>query len=339
MGRVDIPDLNQSDLKDGYDNLGAGTDQAREDLFLKETHNLDAMGIYMHQAANHKLLTHEEEIQLAIQIKLGEEARQKVVEGNLIEGGLPHLQKKIREGHQAYCLLVEANVRLVISIAKKYQNRGIPLSDRIQAGNVGLLRAAKKYDYELGYKFSTYATWWIRQAVRRSVADQGRTIRLPVHISNKLTRINYERNRLLQYFEREPTEQELSDFMNMPRNKLLDLVSKFNHPSSLDKPIGEESDTVYGDLIEDSTSPKPEDIVADLLQTEQLQGILDSHLPLREARILRMRFGLAGGKPMTLNEIGTREGVTRERVRQIEALALRKLRNSNALSKLRSLLA
>jgi RNA polymerase primary sigma factor len=337
MSKVDMPDINQTLLTDAHSNLLVETDQDREERIINETQNLDLMGIYLHQAANHKILTQEEEIQLAIHIKQGEEARKESVKRDLIDGRLPQLQKTIREGHQAYCRLIEANVRLVIGIAKKYQNRGLPLVDLVQAGNIGLLRAAKKFDYELGYKFSTYATWWIRQAVGRSISDQGRTIRLPVHISNKLSKINYERNRLHQYLDREPTEEELSDFIKMPQNKLRDLISKVNLPFSLDKPINDDSDMVYGDLIEDISSPKPEDIVADIQEAEQLQEILVSVLSPREVRILKMRFGIGSVKPMTLSEIGAREGVTRERIRQIEAQALRKLRNSNIRVKLRAL--
>lgn len=338
MARPDIPESKQDQYINVHDNVPKAADRQREDRFLQEMENHDVLGIYLHQAANHRLLTQDEEIQLAIQIKKGENAQKIIWGGSTVNGSQHRLQEKIQNGYQAYCRLIEGNVRLVISIAKKYQNRGLPLVDLIQAGNVGLLRAAKRFDYELGYKFSTYATWWVRQAVGRAVGDQGRTIRLPIHLNDKVNQLKYEQNRLLQYFDREPTEEELSKVMNMPVNKLRDLLRNVNPPSSLDRPIGEDSDAVYGDFIEDLSSPKPEDIVTDLLVTEQLREILDTNLHPRQARILRMRYGFSGRKPMTLQEIGAREGVTRERVRQIEMEALRKLRNANLNLELRTLL-
>jgi RNA polymerase primary sigma factor len=314
-------------------------DRPGEDRQLDQLESSDLIGIYLHQAANHRLLTRDEEIQLSICIKEGEEAQSRVFENGPAGESLQQAQEKVRKGHQAYCRLIEANVRLVVNIAKKYQNRGLPLADLIQAGNLGLMRAVKKYDHTLGFKFSTYATWWVRQAVGRSLMDQGRTIRLPVHVAEKVTRVNYLRNQMLQDFDREPTTEELSEVLHMPLNKLREFLRDIDRPSSLDRPIHEDSDAVFGDLIEDASSPKPEEVVADSLMTEQMQEILDATLPAREARVLRMRYGFGGGKPMTLQEIGAREGVSRERVRQIEAAALRKLRNANLHTALRGLSA
>jgi RNA polymerase primary sigma factor len=331
--------LKNAQVKNPQDHLLFDADRPGEDQLIDHTESADLIGIYLHQAANHRLLTREDEIQLSICIKEGEAAKSRLLEIDPADDGRLQIQEKIREGHQAYCRLIEGNVRLVISIAKKYQNRGLPLADLIQAGNLGLMRAVKKYDHTLGFKFSTYATWWVRQAVGRTLVDQGRTIRLPVHVAEKVTRINYVRNRMLQDFDREPTDEELSEELHMPVGKLREFRRDINRPASLDQPIHEDADTVFGDLIEDESSPQPEDILSGRLATEQMNEILNANLPARESRVLRMRYGFGGGKPMTLREIGAREGVSRERVRQIEAAALRKLRSANLHVALRGLAA
>ncbi|HUF38695.1 MAG TPA: sigma-70 family RNA polymerase sigma factor [Anaerolineales bacterium] len=326
-------------MKDAQTHLLLNADRPGEDRDFDQMDRPDLIDIYLHQAANHRLFTRDEEIKLSIYIREGAEAQNRVFDGDTPNGSLQQNQEKIKNGHLAYCRLIEGNVRLVISIAKKYQNRGLPLADLIQAGNLGLMRAVKKYDHTRGFKFSTYATWWVRQAVGRTLLDQGRTIRLPVHLAGKVTRVNYVRNRMLQELDREPTDEELSEVLHMPVSKLREFIKVIDRPSSLDRPLGEDSDLAFGDMIEDESSPKPEELVSDSLAAEQLQEILDTALPAREARVLRMRYGFGGGEPMTLKEIGAREGVSRERVRQIEAAALRKLRNAKLRAALRGVSA
>ncbi len=237
------------------------------------------------------------------------------------------LAKRIQEGDaQAKQMLAESNLRLVVSIAKRYVGRGLSFLDLIQEGNLGLIKAVDKFDYNKGYKFSTYATWWIRQAITRSIADQSRTIRIPVHMSEVINKTYRVSRSLLQELGREPTEQELSEAMNLPIEKVREILKVSADPISLDTPIGEEDDSHLGDFIRDDTIMGPEDAASYAVLQDQISRLLDT-LTAREQRVLILRFGLKDGRSRTLEEVGREFNVTRERIRQIEAKALRKLRH------------
>ncbi len=291
----------------------------------------DVVGLYLKEAGRVPLLVAAEEVSLAKRMEKADIAQQHL---DMYGDDLPlddvyALKEVILDGEDAQEHLIRANARLVISVAKKYIGRGVPFLDLIQEGNIGLIRATNKFEYQRGHKFSTYATWWIRQAVSRAVADQGRTIRVPVHMGDQLNRMRRVQLRLLQELGREPTIMEMAEGMETTPDKVENLLEIARRPVSLETPIDDEGDSTFGDFVEDANSPAPADEVASTLLQEQLEGALD-RLPAREAQILRLRYGLEDGRVYTLEEVGQTIGVTRERVRQLEAQALNRLRQSSA---------
>jgi len=291
----------------------------------------DVVGLYLKEAGRVPLLNASEEVDLAKRMEKAEIAKQHLERygEDLPMDDVFALKEVASDGDTAQEHLIRANARLVISVAKKYIGRGVPFLDLIQEGNIGLIRATNKFEYQRGHKFSTYATWWIRQAVSRAVADQGRTIRVPVHMGDQLNRMRRVQLRLLQELGREPTIQEMAVGMETTPDKVENLLEIARRPVSLETPIDDDGDSTFGDFVEDVSSPAPADEVASTLLQEQLEGALD-RLPLREAAILRLRYGLYDGRVYTLEEVGQTIGVTRERVRQLEAQALNRLRQSSA---------
>ena len=302
----------------------------------------DPVRMYLHEIGRVPLLTPEEEISLAIALRDGEEATASLHKGGNGRGKLSakerrRLEKRRQSGEEARQHLIQANLRLVVSIAKKYIGRGMSFLDLIQEGNIGLMRATEKFDYTRGYKFSTYATWWIRQAITRSISDQSRTIRLPVHVGETINRVKRVSHRLQQQMEREPTTEEIADNMGISPEKVRRVIEVSRNPISLEMPVGKEGDSRMGDFIEDDRVAPPLDAASYHLLREQIGEVLKK-LPDRERRIIQLRFGLNDGRYRTLEEVGKEFGITRERIRQIEAKVLRKLRHPHYGKKLRGFL-
>jgi RNA polymerase primary sigma factor len=283
------------------------------------------------------LLSAGEEVDLAQRIESGRMARAELARGNVSDRRRIELRRLVEDGWTAREHLITANSRLVISVAKKYMNRGVPFLDLIQEGNIGLMRATKKFEYRRGHKFSTYATWWIRQAISRAVADQGRTIRVPVHMGDKINKLLRIQHELTQRFDRKPTIEELAEVLEVEPAKVEHMMRVARRPLSLELPTDDEGDSTLGDFIEDDEVPRPDDTATENLLKEHLLSVLDS-LPPREVRILQLRFGLLDGNSYTLEEVGDKMGVTRERVRQIQAQALSRLRHPNIKRRLRDYL-
>jgi RNA polymerase primary sigma factor len=302
---------------------------------LAQIDTSDMVGLYLKQAAEVPLLTAEEEVILSKTIEKGREARAQLASGEeFSDDERDELLQSIMDGSRARERLIISNSRLVISVAKKYIGRGVPFLDLIQEGNIGLMRAAKKFDYKRGYKFSTYATWWIRQATTRAIADQGRTIRVPVHMGDQINKLRRMQHQLKQKLAREPTREELAEALELPIKKVENMIKVSRRPLSLEMPIDDEGESMLGDFIEDQESPAPDETASLNLMREHLEQILDQ-LPPREVRVLQLRYGLLDGKVCTLQEVGRKMGVTRERVRQIEAQALRRLRRPTIYKELR----
>jgi len=307
------------------------------DDYLANIDTDDTIGLYLKEVSRVPLLTAQEEVQLAQRIERGRSAREELAKGNATARRRSDLRKLIEDGWAAREHLITANSRLVISVAKKYMGRGVPFLDLIQEGNIGLIRATKKFDYRRGHKFSTYATWWIRQAVTRAIADQGRTIRVPVHMGDQINKLLRVQHQLTQRLGREPSVEELAKALDVPPKKVENMIQVARRPLSLETPTDDEEDSVLGDFIEDDEAPPPDDTATYNLLREHLGEVLNS-LPPREVRILQLRYGLLDGQAYTLEEVGRKMGVTRERVRQIEAQALSRLRHPSIRRKLRDYL-
>jgi len=292
----------------------------------------DPVRMYLREIGRVPLLTAEEEVRLAQIMERGKIERLRADRLRIAPN-----RRFLEEGEEAQRRLTEANLRLVVSVAKKYIGRGMNLLDLIQEGNIGLIRAVEKFDYTKGYKFSTYATWWIRQAITRAIADQARTIRIPVHMVETINRLIRISRRLLQDLGREPTSEEIAEQMEISAEKVREIIKVSQEPVSLETPIGEEDDSHLGDFLEDHTALAPAEAASHQLLKEQVEDVLDS-LTERERKVLQLRFGLDDGRSRTLEEVGREFHVTRERIRQIEAKALRKLRHPSRSRKLKDYL-
>jgi RNA polymerase primary sigma factor len=310
---------------------------AVDDNYLANIDTDDTIGLYLKEVGRVPLLTAVEEVDLAQRIERGRLAREELAQGNVSPRRRQELQRLIEDGWAAREHLITANSRLVISVAKKYMGRGVPFLDLIQEGNIGLIRAAKKFDYRRGHKFSTYATWWIRQAVTRAIADQGRTIRVPVHMGDQINKLLRVQHQLTQRLGRDPSVEELANALEVTPQKVENMIQVARRPLSLETPTDDEEDSVLGDFIQDDEVPAPDETATYNLLREHLDFVLGG-LPPREVRILQLRYGLLDGQAYTLEEVGRKMGVTRERVRQIEAQALSRLRHPAVRRKLREYL-
>ncbi len=309
-----------------------------EDSFdLSQIEIDDSISLYLKEIGRVPLLTAEEEISLAKRMEKGRDSRKKLQQGVEDWDERERLLWQVRDGQAAQEHLIKANSRLVVSVAKKYVGRGVPFLDLIQEGNIGLIRAVKKFDYRRGFKFSTYATWWIRQAVTRAIADQGRTIRVPVHMYEQINRLTRTSRQLVQELGRDPTTDEIAGELGVSPRKVEHIMRVSQRPLSLEMPVGEEEDSYLGDFIEDEDADAPSEAAGQQLLREVIDEIFQSLTP-REVRILQLRFGLVDGYQYTLEEVGKKFGVTRERIRQIEAQALSRLRHPSRSRKLRDYL-
>jgi len=329
-------------IDSGEELEAAEKDEARlrkeEESAQKASPTSDTVRMYLKEIGKVSLLSAEEEVDLAKRVEAGLFASEKLLTMPRISASLRRDLEAIEyDGSVAKRKLVEANLRLVVSIAKRYVGRGMLFLDLIQEGNLGLIRAVEKFDYTKGFKFSTYATWWIRQAITRAIADQARTIRIPVHMVETINKLIRVQRSMLQELGREPTPEEVGKEMDLAPEKVLEIQKLAQEPVSLDTPIGEADDSRLGDFIEDSDAIIPIDAASFILLQEQLEFVLHS-LSERERQVIRLRFGLADGHPRTLEEVGREFGVTRERIRQIESKTLSKLRHPSRSQKLRDYL-
>jgi RNA polymerase primary sigma factor len=326
-----VGDENSSQQEDDIDV------HVQDDLQIHAVDAGDTIGLYLTQVGKVPLLEREEEIELAKRIERGREASAELVKGSLSKKKKAILKSLIEDGLAAREHLLLANVRLVFSVAKKYSGRGIPILDLVQEGHIGLMRATKKYDYRRGHKFSTYATWWIRQAVSRYVADKGRTIRLPVHMGDRINKMLRARHRIIQNLGHEPTPEEVAKELDETPEDVAEMLKYAQRAISLDSPVNDEDDSTLADYIEDIEALDPVELTTQQLLSEHVNRML-AEIPPREARILRLRFGLSGGHAHTLNEIGEKLGITRERVRQIETQARNRIRRYGLQDQLREYL-
>ncbi len=298
----------------------------------------DPVRMYLQEIGQVPLLTADQEVELAKQMEIGDTARECLEREDYASGQERMvLQQHFALGCEARQHLIQANLRLVVSIAKKYTSYGLTMMDLVQEGNIGLMRAVEKFDYTKGHKFSTYATWWIRQAITRAIADQSRTIRLPVHMGEAISQVKRTSHKLQQTMQREPTPEEIADAMGISPSKVRRTLEASMHPLSLEMPVGQDGEGRMGDFIEDDRVATPAEAAAASMLREQIEEVLQK-LPERERKIIQLRYGLKDGRYRTLEEVGVEFGITRERIRQIEAVALRKLRHPHLGKKLRGYL-
>ncbi len=314
-------------------------DDEDTDFDLSGISSDDTVGLYLKEMSRVPLLSTQEEVSLAMRLEAGIDANYAL---SKLNGHNPQrraeLEAIVEDGRAAREHLIKANTRLVVSIAKKYMGRGVPFLDLIQEGNLGLMKAVEKFDHTRGFRFSTYATWWIRQTITRAIADQGRTIRVPVHMSDRIRRLYKTARQLEQEHGRKATPEEIATEMGIEPRKVQWMLKVSWRPLSLERPVGEEEDSELGSFIEDDTTPTPTQSVSSNLLREEVEAVLSTLTP-REARILRLRFGLQNGECYTLEEVGQKFGLTRERIRQIEGKALRRLRHPRRSRRLRSFLS
>jgi RNA polymerase primary sigma factor len=297
----------------------------------------DSVRLYLQEIGETSLLTMQEEVWLSTRMERGKYCEELLADRSLDVDERAGLEFDKQDGDAARAHLIQANLRLVVSVAKKYIGRGLSFLDLIQEGNIGLMKATDKFDYHRGFKFSTYATWWIRQAITRAISDQSRTIRLPVHVGETINRVKKTSHRLQQILEREPSQEEIARAMDISDDKVRQVLDVARHPVSLEAPVGSEGDAFLGDFIEDETMPAPLELASQQLLRSQIGDALDK-LTERERRIIILRYGLDDGRFRTLEEVGRDFGITRERIRQIEAKALRKLRHPTSSTQLRGYL-
>lgn len=344
--KVEVLTINEDDDEEPSDEAlleveGEEDIEVREiDLSVPEGTNIeDPVRMYLKEIGKVPLLSADEEVELAKEMELGDNALEQLEElgDDIDEETKKELDAIVARGDAAKKKLAEANLRLVVSIAKRYVGRGMLFLDLIQEGNLGLIKAVEKFDYNKGYKFSTYATWWIRQAITRAIADQARTIRIPVHMVETINKLIRVSRQLLQELGREPSPEEIAEEMEVPVERVREILKISQEPVSLETPIGEEEDSHLGDFIQDENVPVPAEAAASTLLREQLGEVLTT-LTEREQKVLKLRFGLEDDRSRTLEEVGREFNVTRERIRQIEAKALRKLRHPSRSRKLRDYL-
>ncbi|MCI7542608.1 MAG: RNA polymerase sigma factor RpoD [Subdoligranulum sp.] len=338
LERENVEVMEEAD-DEGFTLTESNADQFESALSAEGVAIDDPVKVYLKEIGRVPLLTPEEEVNLALTIKAGSEAKEKydADPDALSEEEKAACLKAIKKGVAARKRLSEANLRLVVSIAKRYVGRGMQFLDLIQEGNLGLIKAVEKFDHTKGFKFSTYATWWIRQAITRAIADQARTIRIPVHMVETINKVKKVSSQLLHEQGKEPTAEEIAERLEMSVDKVREIMRVAQEPVSLETPIGEEEDSHLGDFIPDDEAPVPAEVASHTLLREQLSEVLDT-LTEREEKVLRLRFGLVDGRPRTLEEVGKEFNVTRERIRQIEAKALRKLRHPSRSKKLKDFL-
>jgi RNA polymerase primary sigma factor len=304
---------------------------------LLDLQTTDSFRLYLDEVGRHPLLTKQDEVELSQAYDAGLQARLKLADCPPDDPARPELEQVAARGEQARRTMIESNLRLVVSIAKNYRNQGLPFLDLIQEGTLGLVRAAEKFDYRKGFKFSTYATWWIRQAVTRAIADKGRTIRVPVHMVEKINKYYRVQRGLGAQLNRDPTDEEVASIMEVDAEEIVRIRRVSRRSISLETPVGEDHSSELGDFIADEESESPHDLAKSSLLKARMREALGS-LPERERMVLEYRFGLTGGQPKTLEEVGERFDVTRERIRQIQLTALAKIKSSPHAAGLRDLL-